>query len=206
MIYSVSPSSRHLHRCNVQYYDFPLYFDRKNSSDDCNELTCTEKFIFRGGISLASLLAVDLGVRTGLALYGRDGRLRWYRSRNFGTIERLRRGVSAVLADIPDIAWLVLEGGGELAQIWEREAMRRALPVMRINAELWRKEFLYPREQRSGAEAKQKADPMARRVILWSGVQKPTSLRHDAAEAILAGLWGVIDVGWLESLPLELRR
>jgi len=47
---------------------------------------------------------------------------------------------------------------------------------------------------------------MARRVILWSGVQKPTSLRHDAAEAILAGLWGVIDVGWLESLPLELRR
>jgi hypothetical protein len=145
-------------------------------------------------------------VRTGLALYGRDGRLKWYRSRNFGTIQRLRRGVSAVLGDIPDIAWLVLEGGGELAEIWEREAIRLSLPVMRINAELWRKDFLYPREQRSGAEAKLKAGQMARRVILWSGVRKPTSLKHDAAEAILAGLWGVIDVGWLESLPLELRR
>jgi hypothetical protein len=163
-------------------------------------------FVFGGESSMASLLAVDLGVRTGLALYGRDGRLRWYRSRNFGTIQRLRRGLSVVLGDIPDIAWLVLEGGGELAEIWEREASRRSVPVIKINAELWRKEFLYPREQRSGAEAKQKAGQMARRVILWSGVQKPTSLRHDAAEAILAGLWGVIDVEWLESLPLELRR
>ncbi len=155
---------------------------------------------------MASLLAVDLGVRTGLALYGRDGKLRWYRSRNFGTIQRLRRGVSAVLDGISDIALLVLEGGGELAEIWEREATQRSLKIIKINAELWRKEFLYPREQRSGAEAKQKADLLARRVIVWSGVRKPTSLQHDAAEAILTGLWGVIDVGWLKSLPPELRR
>jgi hypothetical protein len=163
-------------------------------------------FIFGGENSMASLLAVDLGVRTGLALYGRDGKLRWYRSRNFGTIQRLRRGVSAVLDGISDIILLVIEGGGELAEIWEREATRRSVPVIKINAELWRKEFLYPREQRSGAEAKQKAGRMARRVIIWSGVRKPTSLRHDTAEAILAGLWGVMDAGWLESLPPELRR
>ena len=60
---------------------------------------------------MTSLLAVDLGVRAGLALYGRDGRLKWYRSRNFGTIQRLRRGVSAVLDGISDIDRLVLEGG-----------------------------------------------------------------------------------------------
>ncbi len=155
---------------------------------------------------MASLLAVDLGVRTGLALYGRDGKLRWYRSRNFGTIQRLRRGVSAVLDGISDIALLVLEGGGDLAEISEREAAQRSLTIIKINAELWRKEFLYPREQRSGAEAKQKADLLARRVIVWSGVRKPTSLQHDAAEAILIGLWGVMDVGWLKSLPPELRR
>jgi hypothetical protein len=163
-------------------------------------------FIFGGENSMASLLAVDLGVRTGLALYGLDGKLRWYRSRNFGTIQRLRRGVSAVLDGISDIILLVIEGGGELAEIWEREATRRSVPVIKINAELWRKEFLYPREQRSGAEAKQKAGRMARRVIIWSGVRKPTSLRHDTAEAILAGLWGVMDAGWLESLPTDLRR
>lgn len=155
---------------------------------------------------MGSLLAVDLGVRTGLALYGQDGRLKWYRSRNFGTVQRLRRGVYGLLGDIPNLAWLVLEGGGPLADVWEREAAKRSVPVITINAEVWRQEFLYPREQRSGTEAKQKAGQMAKRVIEWSGLQKPTALRHDAAEAVLVGLWGALDVGLLKFLPQELRR
>jgi hypothetical protein len=155
---------------------------------------------------VGSLLAVDLGVRTGLALYGQDGRLKWYRSRNFGTVQRLRRGVYGLLGDIPNLAWLVLEGGGPLADVWEREAAKRSVPVITINAEVWRQEFLYPREQRSGTEAKQKAGQMAKRVIEWSGLQKPTALRHDAAEAVLVGLWGALDVGLLKFLPQELRR
>jgi hypothetical protein len=47
---------------------------------------------------------------------------------------------------------------------------------------------------------------LARRVIAWSEARRPTSLRHDAAEAILTGLWGVLEVGWLDSLPEELGR
>jgi hypothetical protein len=43
-------------------------------------------------------------------------------------------------------------------------------------------------------------------VIDWSGAARPTSLRHDAAEAVLVGLWGVIDAGWLEGPPPDLRR
>jgi hypothetical protein len=39
------------------------------------------------------LLAVDLGPRSGLALFGSEGRLRWYRSRNFGTQSRLKPAV-----------------------------------------------------------------------------------------------------------------
>ncbi|MBC8076709.1 MAG: hypothetical protein H7Y32_11595, partial [Chloroflexales bacterium] len=46
----------------------------------------------------------------------------------------------------------------------------------------------------------------ARRVIAWAGAPRPTSLRHDAAEAILIGLWGALEVGWLPALPPELRR
>jgi hypothetical protein len=34
---------------------------------------------------------VDLGLRSGLALFGSDGRLRWYRSQNFGSQSRLKR-------------------------------------------------------------------------------------------------------------------
>lgn len=153
---------------------------------------------------MATLLAVDLGLRTGLALYGDDGRLRWYRSHNFGSPARLRRGVPALLDD--DMQWLIIEGGGSLAEIWEREAVRRERSVLRISAETWRARLLYDREQRSGLKAKNTADTLARRVIGWSGARQPTSLRHDAAEAILIGLWGVLEVGWLANVPPEMRR
>lgn len=155
---------------------------------------------------MSALLAVDLGLRTGLALFGSDGRLRWYRSQNFGTAERLRRGVHGLLRETPELAWVVLEGGGPLADLWTREAEKRGLPVRRIAAEAWRAALLLTREQRTGAQAKHHADALARRVIAWSGAARPTSLRHDAAEAIGIGLWGVLEVGWLPALPPELRR
>ena len=153
-----------------------------------------------------ALLAVDLGVRTGLALYGGDGRLRWYRSQNFGSAARLRRAVPAVLGALPALARLVIEGGGSLADAWVREAERRGVPVRQIGAEEWRRLLLLPREQRRGTEAKRHASALARRVIEWSAAPRPTALRHDAAEAILAGLWGVLDAGWLTALPPALRR
>jgi hypothetical protein len=152
------------------------------------------------------LLAVDVGLRVGLASYGRDGRLSRYRSHNFGAPSRLRRGVVTILDAMPGLAWLVLEGGGPLADVWEREAVRREVPVLRVAAETWRTRLLLSREQRSGIAAKQHADDLARHVITWAGAPRPTSLRHDAAEAILIGLWGVLEVGWLPALPPDLSR
>jgi hypothetical protein len=59
---------------------------------------------------------------------------------------------------------------------------------------------------RSGTQAKDVADRLARRVIEWSAAARPTSLRHDAAEAILAGLWGVKELGWLDLSLDEILR
>jgi hypothetical protein len=150
---------------------------------------------------MSTLLSVDLGLRTGLALYGRDGYLIWYRSHNFGSISRLRRGIKNLLDDIPHLSWLVMEGGGPLANVWEHEAIHRQIPVIQISAEDWRTIFLYPREQRSRLRAKHSAGEKARKVIEWSGAPRPKSLRHDTAEAILVGLWGVLKVGWLGKVP-----
>jgi hypothetical protein len=144
------------------------------------------------------LLAVDFGLRTGLAAFGPDGRLRWYRSQHFGSTARLRRGVPALL---DGVSHLVVEGGGSLARVWADEAAARGVEVRWVSAETWRAAFLYPREQRSGERAKRTADELARRVIEWSTAPRPTSLRHDAAEAILVGLWGVLELGWLAALP-----
>jgi hypothetical protein len=149
-----------------------------------------------------TLLAVDLGVRTGLALYGDDGRLRWYRSQNFGNAARLRRAVPVLLDEAADLAYLVVEGGGTLAQPWAKEAAAREIEVRWVSAEEWRSLLFYPREHRTSEIAKKRADEVARRVIEWSGARRATSLRHDAAEAILVGLWGALQVGWLRELPV----
>jgi hypothetical protein len=116
-----------------------------------------------------SLLAVDLGLKTGLALYGEDGKLLWYRSKNFGTTTRMKRAVHSLLSEIPDAAQLIIEGGGGIAEIWEHGAGKRGIPVRRITAEDWRKTILFGRERRTGAMAKVRASQLADAVITWSG-------------------------------------
>jgi hypothetical protein len=152
------------------------------------------------------LLAIDAGLRAGIAIYGPDGRLESYRSTNFGSLRRLKSGVHGVAKAIPGLAGLVVEGGGGgYAEPWLREAARRGIPGRPVDAGVWRERLLLQRDRRTGAAAKEQADVLARRVIEWSGASRPTSLRHDAAEAILIGLWAVLDAGWLPDVPAELR-
>ncbi len=150
-----------------------------------------------------ALLAVDLGLRSGYAYFTRAGRLSAYRSQNHGSAARLKKAIPHLLE--PVLTHLAIEGGGPLADAWMREAEKRNLTVHRFGAEKWRETLLYPRTQRTGEQAKQTAALLARQVIAWSGLKRPTSLRHDAAEAILIGLYVVNDLGWLDPLPDEMR-
>ncbi len=154
----------------------------------------------------AALLAIDVGLRSGLAWYAADGRLLAYRSRHFSNRAALRQAAWLILRDEPNLQWVVLEGGGPLADIWSLAARRRELQLLQLAAHDWRADLLLQREQRSGAKAKDVAGTLARRVIAWSHAPSPTSLRHDAAEAILVGIWAVQHLGWLPSLPPELQR
>ena len=148
------------------------------------------------------LLAVDMGLRTGLAHYGPDGRLQSYRSKHFASRAELRRGVTSILREAPPLAWIWLEGGGDIAEVWEKQAAHRGIDFRQIHAHDWRPTLLLPRQQRSGEIAKRESDALARRVIGWSEIPKPKGdLRHDTAEAILIGLHGAISVGLLERLP-----
>ena len=76
-----------------------------------------------------------------------------------------------------------------------------------VDAGTWRRALLLPREQRNGADAKAAADGLARAVIDWSGAPRPKGpLRHDAAEAVAVGLWGVLEAGWLDRVPEAVAR
>jgi hypothetical protein len=120
---------------------------------------------------------------------------------HYGTRAALRRGVHGLLDANPEVSRLVLEGGGPIADIWVREAHRRGIPARQISAEDWRSGFFRPREKEGRDRSKSSADALARRVIRWSGAARPTALRHDAAEAILIGLWGVLGAGGLDRMP-----
>ena len=135
------------------------------------------------------LLAIDLGLRCGWAAFDDTGRLLGYGSRHYGNRSALRKAIPQILGTYPHLARLVVEGGGELYIPWEKEAMRRGIAVRQVASEEWRKTLLKPYERSSGEEAKAAADGLAREVIERSGAKRPTSLRHDAAEAILVGVW-----------------
>ncbi|HKI51257.1 MAG TPA: hypothetical protein VJ995_04235 [Geothermobacteraceae bacterium] len=149
--------------------------------------------------SLATLLAVDLGLRSGLAIYRRDGRLLWYRSTNFGSVRRLKSALAGILDPIENLKFVILEGGGQLAEIWQRECTRRALSCQTIAAESWRQRLLVPRQYQDAKQAKQHAGELARAVIDCLALKQPTSLRHDASEAVLVGLYALIEANWQDA-------
>lgn len=155
-----------------------------------------------------TLLAVDLGLKAGLALYGSDGRLLWYRSTHFGTMAKLKQGLRTVVSQAGPLAHLYAEGDRHHFELWAKEAQRVGAQVRHVAPEVWRPSLLLPRERRSGQDAKAFADDWAREIIAWSNAKAATSLRHDAAEAVLIGLYAVLEVGWLASLPpaLAARR
>lgn len=155
------------------------------------------------------LLAIDLGHRSGFAVYrktedGEEGRVRLesYRSTNFGSASRMKKAAWGVLRDIDGLAWVVAEGDTTLGAIWKKNARKFDADYRGIAAEEWRDELLLTRHRRSGNQ-KEVADELARRVIEWAGADRPTSLRHDAAEAILVGLWGVRQAGWIDEEDVQ---
>jgi RNase H-fold protein (predicted Holliday junction resolvase) len=151
------------------------------------------------------LLAVDLGVKTGMALYRSDGQLLWYRSQNFGNSARLRKAIPALL-DEDELRYLVVEGGGPLLKLWQQEAERKNIELIKTMAHQWRKEILYQREQRKGVQAKHNSINYAGRVIAKLSSTGVTSLTHDAAEAILIGLWAMHHIGWIKDTGRILHR
>ncbi len=151
------------------------------------------------------LLAIDLGVKTGLAMYSSDGKLLWFRSHNYGNKSRLKKAIPNILSQEEDLRYVVIEGGGPLLKIWTREAERKNIGVIKTMADDWRKDILLAREQRKGSEAKHNAILYARQVIISLATHRATSLTDDAAEAILIGLWGMIKVGWIRDAASILK-
>lgn len=153
------------------------------------------------------LLAIDLGLRMGLAHFDHDGQLLRYHAQRLANKAALKRHVYDVFIRHKPLAALITEGDASLAKIWHRLADKWGLRIIHIQADRWRDDLLLPRDASSGkAHAKAIAQHKALDVIAASQVaSRPTrsQLVHDAAEAILIGLWGAHHLGWIEEERLD---
>jgi hypothetical protein len=113
----------------------------------------------------------------------------------------LKQALPRILDEAPGLVALFCEGDRHLGSLWTKLAEKRGARCVVTHAERWREVLLAPHERRDGAQAKAHADLRAREVLASSGLKRPTSLRHDAAEAILLGLWGCLELGWVQRSP-----
>jgi hypothetical protein len=148
------------------------------------------------------LLAVDAGVKTGLALFSRPDKLIWYRSHNMGSVNGLRKAAYNLIHSIENLTCIAVEGGGPVAVAWIKEAGKQNIKIISTDAGEWRKQMLFPREYRNSTTAKRNAIILSGSIIENSEAPSWNSPTHDAAEAILIGYWACKSVGWINKLNL----
>lgn len=144
---------------------------------------------------MGRLLAVDGGLKCGLALFDGQGSLIRHKSRRVPDRSRMRVAAADILKRWGPVTQVVFEGGGDVAQVWRAVCNRLGVRFQTVSAEDWRRDLLFRRQQRTGSQAKQVALKLAREVIEDSGLPRPKGLRHDAAEAILTGTWWFRQLG-----------
>lgn len=149
------------------------------------------------------LLAVDAGVRTGLALFGNDGKLVWYRSHNMGSPASLKKAIYPLLKSIDCLVYLFVEGGGPITESWMNASAKLGITAYKTDAGVWRKDLLYESEFPNGQKAKENAIKLAEAEIKKSGAPSYNKPGHDAAEAILMGIWACKKVNWIEKIELN---
>ena len=135
------------------------------------------------------LLAIDVGMKAGFAWFDENGTLIRARSTRFAKRMTLKRALPSILAEIEGVSEVVLEGQGEIADIFRKGIQRTSLPVLHFSAEEWREDMLLPRERRSGQQAKAVAEAMALKIAHDCGNPPKCAYDDDAAEAVLFGLW-----------------
>ena len=149
-----------------------------------------------------NLLAIDLGVKTGLACWDVEQRkLLWCRSHNYGSKKQVAKAAPGVLLSAGDAGILVLEGGGDIALIWKQAGNRWGWDTRILHAEEWRKNLFYESEWQYTSDLKNLAINYAHKAALWGGMKVAGRLNHNAAEALLAGLWVLLEQNPEANIP-----
>ena len=166
------------------------------------------------------LVAVDLGLRTGLALYSDDGRLLEYEQAVFETSEdlqtkclQLMSGWEAKYQGLDEkschITHVAVEGAdASLRHVW-RNIVDDHLhcELLLVKPEEWRADLLLNKEKASGETAKEASRLIARQLVAdYGGRIHEGKLSTDVAESILLGYHVSRRLEWIPRKEPGVRR
>ena len=148
-----------------------------------------------------ALLSVDLGLRSGFAVYDNEGTLRTAFGRHFVSQSNIEASINEVLVNVTrnySITHYVLEGDNILQKTW-REAIatftgteHSTVEILTVSPAEWRAQMLMKKEAESGSSAKAAARLIARQIMWRAGLVDEYSTQAmdtDVAEAILIGYY-----------------
>jgi hypothetical protein len=166
------------------------------------------------------LMAVDLGLKSGVSLFSYQGKLIRYEQFHFDRVT-LQDDITKLIQEweqdaarmIPNsdgrpfkVSHIAIEGGDtNLLGIWERAAPD--YPLLRVRPEEWRAELLTEKENHDGASAKAASRLIARQVVQDYGImeQHTGKFQTDVAESVLLGLFVARRLGWIDRQPAVRR-
>ena len=175
------------------------------------------------------LMAVDLGLKSGIAVYDENGQILHVENVRFIDPTQLEEGLQRLIEPW-QVSHVVIEGEDrKLYNIWkktiermfgggrneedeeeeeeeEEDDMQPSVLVSRVIAEDWRRLLLTSKERRSARLAKQAASLIARQIVKKSPRLQDIGMTTDAAEAVLIGHYAVRVLGWANNdSPAVLR-
>eukprot|EP00977_Amphora_coffeiformis_P010427 scaffold2438_cov167-Amphora_coffeaeformis.AAC.3 len=166
------------------------------------------------------LVAVDLGLRTGLALYSDDGRLLEYEQAVFETADELKANCLQLMADWEakyqgrdekscHITHVAVEGAdASLRHVW-RNIVEDHLhcELLLVKPEEWRADLLLSKEKASGEAAKEASRLIARQLVAdYGGRLHAGKFSTDVAESILLGYHVSRRLEWIPRKEPGVRR
>ena len=150
------------------------------------------------------LLAVDLGLRTGAALFDQDGKLLRLDSCRFVNPEELEQGLEDLIIK-SCVTHVVIEGEDrKLYNIWKKaiEKLPGDVKMARVVADDWRQDFLLKKEQKYAHIAKEAASLIAKQFLAGTDYET-VKLSVDAHEAVLIGHYSLRVLGWADLPPVQ---
>lgn len=153
--------------------------------------------------AMDSLLAVDLGLRTGLCLFDNAGKLLRYEDRQFASACDLEQGAASILlkweAEAGSrISHVAIEGSDpDLLSAWSNAASDRR--ILHVHPEHWRHDLLTPQECDSWRSSKEASRVVARSIIERFGTDELDRVDYttDCAEALVLGVHVAQRLGWI---------